>query len=295
MNVLYRRPLLVELMSILFAFASFINCMFFVDAGAKNTTPEDQIKVMTFNLRQYKADMFNEHMSAKRVPVSIDVILEELPDSVGVQESDFGWTCALNIGLAAEYRSVSIGRDSGLSIGEATAIYYRYKKYDLVDCGTFWLSETPHVVSKGWDAACNRVCTWVILRNKETKEEYVHINTHLDHQGELARANGTDMILGLAAQFELPVVCTGDFNTKEGTEIYDRLTSGCLYDSKYLAEETMSGATSSAYGEFRPNGLPIDYIFVSENVRVSKYHIITERENDFAYSDHFPVYIEMSI
>lgn len=295
MNTFFKRPFLIELMSILLAFTSFINCMFFVEPGSKRTTPDGQIKVMSFNLRQYKADMFNEHMSAKRVPVSIDVILEELPDSIGVQESDFGWTCALNIGLAAEYRSVSIGRDSGGSIGEATAIYYRYKIYDVVDCGTFWLSETPNRVSKGWDAMCNRVCTWVVLQNKETKEEYVHINTHLDHQGELARENGTDMILDLASQFQQPVVCTGDFNTKEGTDIYDRLTGGCLYDSKYLAEETMSGPTSNAYDEYKPERPPIDYIFVSENIKVNKYHIITERENDFAYSDHFPLYIEMSL
>lgn len=295
MNTFYKRPFLIELMSILLAFTSFINCMFFVDAGSNRTTPEGQIKVMSFNLRQYKADMFNEHMSAKRVPVSIDVILEELPDSVGVQESDFGWTCALNIGLAAEYKSVSIGRDSGWVIGEATAIYYRYKKYNLVDCGTFWLSETPNRVSKGWDAMCNRVCTWAVLQNKETNEEYVHINTHLDHQGQLARENGSDMILELAAQFQIPVVCTGDFNTKEGTEIYDRLTGGCLYDSKYLAEETMSGPTSNAYSDYKPYSEPIDYIFVSENIKVNKYHIITERENGFAYSDHFPVYIEMNI
>lgn len=295
MNKLYRRSFLVELMSILLAFTSFINCMFFVEAGSKRTTPEGQIKVMSFNLRQYKADMFNEHMSAKRVPVSIDVILEELPDSLGVQESDFGWTCALNIGLAAEYKSVGVGRDSGGSIGEATAIYYRYKKYDLVDCGTFWLSETPNFVSKGWDAMCNRVCTWAVLRSKETNKEYVHINTHLDHQGQLARENGSDMILDLAAKFDIPVVCTGDFNTKEGTEIYDRLTGGCLYDSKYLAEETMSGPTSNAYNDYKPYSEPIDYIFVSENIKVSKYHIITERDNGFAYSDHFPVYIEMSL
>lgn len=293
MSILYPRPLLIKLMATLLSIVSFINCCFITDVGSKKTTPDGQIKVMTFNVRQYKADMFNEHMSAKRVPESINVILEELPDTLGVQESDFGWSCALNIGLAAEYKCIMVGRDAGGAIGESTSIFYRFKKFNLIDCGTFWLSQTPFIVSKGWDAGSNRTVTWAILQNKETKEKFVHINTHLDDRGEIARQKGTEMLLEFAAKFDLPVVCTGDFNLREGVALYKTLTSGCLKDSKYLATETMNGGTFSSYGPFDPNAKPIDYLLVSKGINVSKYHIITERDG-IAYSDHFPVYIEIS-
>ena len=295
MNIFYPRSLFVKVCATLFAFVSFILVWFVADTGSKRTTPEDEIKVMTYNVRQYKIDIGTEHRSAPRVNEGIRVVLEELPDSLGCQESDFGWTVSMNIGLATEYKCVSIGRDAGGAIGESCAIYYRFKKFRLLDCGTFWLSETPEKISQGWDGACKRVCTWAMLENRETKECYVHINTHLDHAGELAREYGTDMILDFAKQFNVPVVVTGDFNLYEGDDLYYKMISGELKDSKYLANETMTGNTFHAYGSYNPNGRPIDYLFVSDGIEVSKYHIITERDSDFYYSDHFPVYIEMKL
>lgn len=293
MNILFPRAPLVRLLSILLVFVSLINIYFVADYGAKRETPDDEIKVMTYNVRQFKADMFNEHRSAKRVPEGVKVVLEELPDSLGCQESDWGWTVGMNIGLSAEYKCVQAGRDASGAIGESCAIYYRFRKLRLVDCGTFWLSQTPSIPSKGWDGLCNRVCTWALLENRRTKERYVHINTHLDHKGELAREYGTDMILDFAEKFDVPVVVTGDFNFKEGVDLYHKMCGGKLKDSKYLAKETMTGNTFHDYGEFDPEKMPIDFLFVSDGIEVSKYNIITERDEEFPYSDHFPVYIEM--
>ena len=47
------------------------------------------------------------------------------------------------------------------------AIYYRDADFELEKSGTFWLSETPDQVSMGWDAACKRTCTWVLLRKAD--------------------------------------------------------------------------------------------------------------------------------
>lgn len=295
MNILFRKSIFVKLFSTVLAFVSVINILFVADFGSKRTTPEGEIKVMTYNVRVFKGELATEHDSAKRVPEVVREILEELPDSVGCQESDWGWTIGMGIGLEAEYDCVQAGRDAAGAIGEACSIFYRHRKFRLLDCGTFWLSQTPCIPSKGWDADCNRVCTWAKLENRKTKERYVHINTHLDHKGELARENGTDMVLDFAKRFDCPVVVTGDFNFNEGHELYQKMIGGELKDSKYLAKETMSGNTFNGFGDFDPQGLPIDFLFVSEGIEVSKYHIITDRDSDVICSDHFPVYIEMKL
>lgn len=58
------------------------------------------------------------------------------------------------------------------------------------DSGTFWLSETPEKVSRGWDADYNRICSWVKLRDRQSKKEFFYFNTHLDHMGPVARHEG---------------------------------------------------------------------------------------------------------
>ena len=82
-----------------------------------------------------------------------------------------------------------------------------------------------------------------------------------------------------------PVVCTGDFNTKEGADAYNEM-NGCLLDSKYLAENSDDGATYTNYGKNIFETKPIDFIFVSEGTEVETYKIIDEKISDMYLSDH---------
>ena len=50
------------------------------------------------------------------------------------------------------YDYIGVGRDDGKEKGEHSAIFYRTDKFDVIEKGDFWLSETPDVPSKGWDA-----------------------------------------------------------------------------------------------------------------------------------------------
>ena len=51
---------------------------------------------------------------------------------------------------------------------EMCGIFYLKDKYELLDSGTFWISETPDEESKYADAGCNRICSYVVLQNKTT-------------------------------------------------------------------------------------------------------------------------------
>lgn len=204
------------------------------ETGAKAPT-EDVVRIMSFNVRN------SEYDRGQIVP---QVIADYMPDSVGVQECESVWFLMLKTNLP-DYEIIGVGRDYGLPlIGESTAILYRKDKYNLVDWGTFWLSETPEKASVGWDAKYKRTCTWAILENKETKVQYAHINTHLDNVGKEARINGLKMITDKAASFDMPVVVTGDFNFPKGSDLYKKLTADKLTDSSVIAEVADSGCTS---------------------------------------------------
>jgi hypothetical protein len=80
-----------------------------------------------------------------------------------------------------------VGRDDGKEKGEFSAIFYDTNRLQVLNSGTFWLSETPEKPSKGWDAAYNRVCTYAVFKDKKSQKEFIALNLHFDHIGNVAR------------------------------------------------------------------------------------------------------------
>ncbi len=247
-----------------------------------------EVKIISFNVLCYGPDGMEW---PTRKGMVTDILKNNRPDSFGLQESHYDWMTAVSEALP-EYAYVGVGRDDGMQGGEYSPVFYLKDKYDVLDSGTFWLSETPDKPSFGWDAVCRRVCSWAKLQDKKSGTTYVHINTHLDHRGALARTNGLQMILDFAEKFDVPVVCTGDFNFKEGCELYKQMTSGCLADSKYTAKDTMNNITFNAFYPIieKPEApMIIDYVSFTKGVDVEKYRVITDRPDGKFPSDHYPV------
>lgn len=254
------------------------------ELGAKANTDSEVVRIMSFNVRCAEFDR------GKIVP---QVVADYMPDSIGFQECEGTWYLTLKTYLP-DYQIVGVGRDTGLKLlGESTAIMFRKDKYKLVDSGTFWLSETPDKVSMGWDAKYLRTCTWVVLENRETGEQYAHINTHLDNVGKLARENGMKMIFDKVKSFDMPVVVTGDFNFNSSSSYYKFLTSDVLSDVAEIADKADSGCTIHDYTG-RTEGTPIDYICVNEKVsQVLTYKIIRDTYDGQYVSDHYPICSDM--
>ncbi|MBE6755249.1 MAG: endonuclease/exonuclease/phosphatase family protein [Clostridia bacterium] len=251
-----------------------------------NVPSEDLTRIMSFNVR------YNEWERGKIVP---QLIADYYPDSVGVQECEALWFYHMKAYLP-QYDIVGVGRltgtRGGLS-GEMSAILYRKDKYKVVDSDTFWLSETPDKVSKGWDGQKNRICTWAVLENLETGERYAHLNAHLDHQGENAKKNGLALVLEKAQSFDMPVVITGDFNFEKGTELYSDFAKAGFSDTQDMAEETMYGKTYHA-NKGGEDGLPIDFIMVNNEINdVKTYKIIRDQVDGGYISDHYPIFSDM--
>lgn len=249
------------------------------------------MRIMTFNLLCVGE---GEHVMKNRRELAVKTILKYLPDSVGVQEATPQWMKWLGKHLSA-YAYVGIGRDNGKNRGEYSAVFYLKDKYKAVDLGDFWISATPDKPSMGWDACCKRICTWAVLQNIQTGEQYAHMNTHLDHRGELARTNGVQMILDKAADFDIPLVCTGDFNLFEGGPLYKQLMSGVLRDTKHLAPDTMQSATFHHFDSSAGDEIVIDYILVNDKIKPLVYRVVTEGVDGKFVSDHYPVYADVII
>lgn len=146
----------------------------------------------------------------------------------------------------------------------------------------------------GWDAKYPRTCTWVVLENSETGEQYAHLNTHLDNKGALARENGLQMVLEKAESFDMPVVVTGDFNFSVNSDTYNKLiANGNFIDVSKAARDADSGCTYHNYSS-NTDGEPIDFILSNKKTEdILSYRIVREKYNDRYPSDHYPIYSDM--
>lgn len=195
-----------------------------------------------------------------------------------------------------DFDVVGVGRDDGKRKGEFSAIYFNKNRFIKKDGGTFWLSLTPAVPSKGWDAALNRICSWVKLYDKLNKKEFIVFNTHYDHVGVQARIESAKLIKQKIQEIapKLPVVFTGDLNVTPETEAIATIKS-FLTDTKEISIEAPYGPTGTfnAFKWDSPLKDKIDYIFVNKAFKVQKFAVLSDSKDQRYYSDHLPVFVKL--
>ena len=250
------------------------------------------MRIMSFNLLcggQGKKDWYF------RSPLVVRTIYRCDPDTFGVQEAHFGWMKALCACLP-EYDYVGVGRNDGKEDGEFSAVFYKKEKYELLDSGSFWLSETPERPGKGWDAACIRICSWAKLKEKVSGKEFVHLNTHLDHIGKTAMQKGAELVARSGAEIALghPAFFTGDFNVTPDSAPYRAVLSEGFTDCRSMAKITDTGITFHNFNYPAYEGCVIDYVFAKGNVSVEEFAVIRDAVDGDLPSDHFPVYADVT-
>lgn len=197
----------------------------------------------------------------------------------------------------SDFEAVGAGRDDGKRKGEFSPIYYNKNRFSKKDGGVFWLSQTPNVPSKGWDAMFNRVCTWVRLYDKLNKNEFLVFNTHYDHVGVQARIESAKLIKQKIQEIapKLPVVYTGDLNVTPETEAIATIKS-FLSDSKEISRQAPYGpdGTFNGFKFDSPLKDRIDYIFVNKGFKVQKYAVLSDSKDQRYFSDHLPVFAQIT-
>ncbi len=192
-----------------------------------------------------------------------------------------------------------VGRDDGKQKGEFSAVFYNHYRFERLDGGTFWLSETPGQCSFGWDAACRRVCSWVKLKETSSGHVMYVFNTHFDHRGEVARKESASLILKRIDKIsgdKHPVVLCGDFNL-DPTSAPIALIREKLHDSFEVSVQPPYGSVATYHG-FTYDDPPkkrIDYVFVSEGIKVLRYGAMTDSRDRAFFSDHLPVLVTLEL
>lgn len=305
-----------------------LTLLFFAFVSITLTWAQDEFRVMSYNIRLSSGNDGSNSWKYRK-EATARMLKEERPALLGTQEMLPDQVKYLDKNLSG-YGRCGVGRDNGKKKGEMMAVYYDRSLFSLVDWGTFWLSETPDKVSKGWDAACKRTCTWVVLDiksqkgKKDTKVSRVlFLNTHLDHRGTRARQEGVRLIAerieALTARYckegqQMPVLLTADFNVTSNHPMFDVLKTK-LSEARYVAPVSDRNFTFNNWGkvqqQLEANGYNLTDLQLDENGNTNNDAVIDHifcrdvtplvfrvHRGDYGVpfiSDHYPVSLDFKV
>ena len=253
-----------------------------------------ELKVISFNIRYNSYNNIDgENGWPNRREAVVRMIDEEHPAVIGLQEALIDQLLYLDSNLPG-YKRIGVGRDDGKEAGEFMAIYYDTTRLILDGSQTLWLSETPEVPSKGWDAACYRTATVADFFDRQSHRNFYYINTHLDHMGKTARAEGVKLIASMftpsMSAMIVPAIVGGDMNSSILDTALLAFHIVHLYPAcDAIATHLCHQKTYNAFG--KGPGASIDHFFVRGDIRVKDYRILDGDYGVPYISDHYPIEI----
>ena len=253
------------------------------------TSKSEEITVISYNVRNSRADDGENNWEIRK-PASIAMLQDKNPEIFGVQEAYPNQQDYI-LEQLPKYKCVGVGREDGVNEGEHMSIFYDSERIELLDWGTYWLSETPDEPSFGWDAACRRTATWTKLKVKATGTTFFYVNTHLDHRGKLARKNGLAMVVERIGQMNpehFPMILTGDFNVFPDDPCLEDLNK-IMFSARETAKDSDDSDSFQAFGE-EGEACKLDYIYYSGFSDCPLFKVINQTYLNIPYiSDHYPI------
>lgn len=272
-----------------------------------NNRLEESLRIMSFNLR-YNLE---ENEGIARVDAVIAEMNAYAPDVIGVQEDTPEWSDYLDkklIGYSVERGDVSMLK----AVDERVALFYRTEKFQKIEAGSKWLSDTPDVRSRFPESGTKRKVNYVVLERRSDGARFCYANTHLENGGvgtpiyeerETARIKQIKVLLRILDEIgtqyhAIPTVITGDFNVTASSSVYSTVLEHGFLDARLAADETTDHWTfNHGYADHSRFGEPaaiLDFCFVTQNrFRVLNYQVPTEKYLGMYPSDHFPIVVDV--
>gem|GEM_PF-227653 len=273
------------------------------DAQPQSSEDGPQIRVMSFNLRLGIADDGDDRWELRK-ELLFKTIENYSPDLLGTQET-FPFQSEFLQQQMPDFQAVGRDRNpKSPNDKEQCTILFNRKRFDLVASGHFWLSENPDQAgSQSWDSSLPRMASWVRLWDRNAERALVFVNTHFDHRGPAARANGATVlrqrIENLGA--DTPIILTGDFNCASDSQPYQNLVKVQVGPSGDTPMPSLIDTFSTIHagkvkdiGTFNgfkgtKSGARIDWVLVSPQWKIISAEIDDTNDTGRYPSDHFPV------
>jgi len=258
----------------------------------------------TYNVRYVnrdpeRADKGERSWSARREAL-LGVIKGSNIDILGVQEATGNNRDSLTgksqledlkEGLS-DYTCIAYEREN--SDYSYNCIFYRTSRYECLSHESFWLSETPYVVSKGWGSNYYRRCIVALMKDKNTNQQFYFCCAQSDFLPVEAALRQAELIGNKCNELcknGTPLVLAGDLNfaKKDNPEIY-AVYARYFKDSSTSEFPTYQRWTSVLNPDFA--GREIDFVFYRNMLPTRRRVVTDDYGRSLPPSDHFPVVVD---
>ena len=249
-----------------------------------------KLKVISFNI--LCGNISNGHTIIERAPRLAEAITPYCADVMGLQEYTHRWEPHISKYFGDEYEIYNVYRDSVQL--ESTPILWRKDKFELIEKGCYWLSDTPEVMSMGWDElGYKRTCLYAILEDKETKQRFNFMNTHFGF-GDDGQVKSAKLLIELAKKLSsYPTFVTGDFNAIPTAPAYSAMTEYFTDANAVTAKDF--DATYHGFDPEQNKDEHIDYCFADSAITPVYQNVIRDTFEGKYPSDHYGIYTELEI
>lgn len=243
----------------------------------KVSTPAEIYTVMSFNL------LVAKESEPDRFAAALTQINAADPDILGVQECSVLWYEFLCSQLGDRYGVVGELNHTSTQMWR-NAIFYKKDKFELIETKTQWLSANPSSPTRLPNETQYRILTYAVLKDIKTGATFAHCNTHMTIIEEV-RESQFKVLVKLLDKLDYPIVMTGDFNTREGSGYYQKIT-----DFGLCSAHVMTSANDPAH---TVSSSTIDFCFVDPaHMGVVSHEVIEETVNGVEPSDHNAVVVK---
>lgn len=250
---------------------------------------------MSFNIRYENPNDGPNSWSHRKNDV-VSFLQKVKPDVFGLQEASSHQLEDVKKALPG-YDVIGVGRTDGAKKGEHTPIFFNKLTFQLLNSGTFWLSDHPSEPgSKFEGASLCRICTWGKfnwLSNESRNTEFYLLNTHLDHEQSTIREKEIQVIIDFVKSeipSDTPSILMGDFNAEsEADPSIKLLASAKIFrEANNTADNRAISRTFTGFDS--KQGGVIDHVYY-RGCHVSLYAVLKDkRENGMLLSDHRPIF-----
>lgn len=250
-----------------------------------------ELKVISFNIRC--RDDNDGHAIHERAPRLASLTLPLDADIIGFQEYTPKWAEHIDKYYLEKYELFNKYRAERSN--ESVPILWKKNRFNLIDKGYFWLSDTPEVESRGWDELfnCYRICEYVILEPKDGGKPFTFMNTHFGF-GDDGQIKSARLIYEYSKKIsDYPTFVTGDFNMRPDSAGYAEMTKYFTDVNAVTTKDTRQ--TFHGYNAEKHMTEHIDYCFVDNNVIPLSCDLIDGMVDGKYPSDHYGLNIKMEI
>lgn len=281
-------------MAILFCFSSCDNCDEPIRVGSYNLWRSDLGKGdYEWSVRKHRLvssiiengfDIFGAQEVDTRIQEELPVLINEAGGP------DYGWF------IFSPY-----SEDGGKG-DKAQAIIYRKDRFEIIPGEHFWYSETPDVMSGGWDEMkFKRGGFYARFREKDSGKEFIVMHSHMP-LGKTANLMASEILVAKAKEAnpeDLPAIFIGDLNTVPESPSSEVLRNYWKDAYMSLPADKITGPAGTFNGAKTERDMTkarrIDYIYFRGDIEVLNYTCQTGLYDGFYPSDHCPIYTDILI